>query len=73
MLYVLVFKFSDCINYYVQNYRGYYQLNGLVDNAIKYYSMEKATAAKPEMQTRLGRTLEVQDVLVSEKTKPDDE
>lgn len=58
MLYVLVYKMGE-LKYYVQNYRGQYQLNGLVNNAIKFYSEKRALSAKFEIETKMWQPLEV--------------
>lgn len=56
MLYVLYFKCKEC-KYYIQKHNGSYKLNGLVDNAIKYYDPIKAASEAVRIGDMMGKKL----------------
>jgi hypothetical protein len=65
MLYVLVFKFKGW-TYYVQKINGSYKLNGLSNNAIKYYDPLKAASEAVRIGVKIGRRLAMVKIEVNE-------
>lgn len=57
MPYILIYRMGE-LTYYVQDYKGVYVLNGLINNA-KEFPESQAKRAKSSAEKQVGRQLEV--------------